>query len=92
MSGEGIDASCCQGSSADCVDERVENHERSGGGACCGGDGLGCGETLTVQEEEDERVDQDGGEHCYEDPEVVEPEAFDGILLTDPALWVLLEV
>ncbi len=39
-----------------------------------------------VQEDEYANVNDDGQEHGNEDPEVVEPEAFQGVCLVDPAL------
>lgn len=36
--------------------------------------------------EEDDCVEDDGAEHGDEDPEVVEPETFDGEGVVDPAL------
>jgi hypothetical protein len=44
------------------------------------------GSRFLAKEDEDEGVHYDGGEHGKEDPEVVEPEAFDGVVVVDPAL------
>ncbi len=39
-----------------------------------------------AKEDEDESVDEDGGEHADEDPEVVEPQTFQLEGSADPAL------
>ncbi len=75
MSCKRIYTSASERGSADGIDEGIEDHE----GCCAVHSAIGdiFGARFLPEKYDDEAVHQDGGEHGEEDPEVVEPEAFD---------------
>jgi len=86
---ECIDSTGREGSGANGVDERVDNHEWRGAFDGLRSEGGVCAVFGGPEEDENKGVGENTSEDTQEHPEVMQPKTLGGVFFIDPALKII---